>query len=187
MALSISPPRAQPFIVFCHEWLQIGSGTICSLPLSEDLRAPAGEPVTLFSAADPSWALPDQASYVTDGPFLHRCQNGELLMLWSSFAGAYLEAVSRSRSGELTGVWEHDHLLFEEDGGHGMLFYGLSGQLYIALHQPNAAPLERRAFTRCWRRRRTAEPFSAWERCCSAHKKRQLTPERLIAYTNVQR
>lgn len=139
-------PQGQPFIVFCHEWLQIGSGTICSLPLSEDLRAPAGEPVTLFSAADPSWALPDQASYVTDGPFLHRCQNGELLMLWSSFAGAYLEAVSRSRSGELTGVWEHDHLLFEEDGGHGMLFYGLSGQLYIALHQPNAAPLERARF-----------------------------------------
>lgn len=139
-------PEGKPYIVFCHEWIQISNGTICYLPLSEDLRAPAGEPVTLFSAADPSWALPDQARYVTDGPFLHRCQSGELLMLWSSFAGAYLEAVSRSRSGDLAGGWEHDHLLFEKDGGHGMLFYDLSGHLCITLHQPNAGPLERARF-----------------------------------------
>lgn len=139
-------PDGRPYIVFCHEWLQIGDGTICCLPLAQDLSAPAGEPVALFSASEPPWALPDRPSYVTDGPFLHRCQNGELLMLWSSFAGSYLEAVSRSRTGGLTGCWEHDHLLFEADGGHGMLFYDLSGQLCIALHQPNAAPLERARF-----------------------------------------
>ena len=136
-----------PFIVFCHEWVQIRDGTICVRRLSDGLDAPAGEPLTLFHGSDPSWADKDAEHYVTDGPFLYRRGNGELLMLWSSSTRDYVQAVSRSASGEIEGPWEHDsELIFEKDGGHGMLFRAFDGRLMMALHRPNNTPRERAVF-----------------------------------------
>ncbi len=138
-----------PWIVFCHEWVQVGNGTICARPLTADLRAPAGEPVQLFSAHDPAWvrSFSDQVEgYVTDGPFLWRTADGHLRMLWSSFAapGCYAQAVACSESGRITGPWRHaPQPLFARDGGHGMLFRAYDGQLYLALHRPNNRPYER--------------------------------------------
>lgn len=138
----------KPYMVFCHEWLQVHNGTMCYVPLSDDLSLTTGEPKVMFAAADydfvrlcPSSGPHPGGGYVTDGPFLHRCENGDLLMIWSSFGEkGYLQSVLRSDNGRLDGKWLPQGLLFETDGGHGMLFHDFSGQLRLALHYPNSGP-----------------------------------------------
>jgi len=137
-----------PWMVFCHEWVQIGDGSICAVRLSEDLRQSVGEPVVLFKASAAPWVTPIGTAprgRVTDGPFLHRAANGDLLMLWSSFGeGGYKLAVARSESGVLLGPWTHPPKpLYEDDGGHGMLLLEFGGQLLLVLHQPNSQSRER--------------------------------------------
>jgi len=139
-----------PWIVFCHEWVQIGNGTICALKLSPELDRAIGDPVELFAAGDAPWVDPvrGEGTYVTDGPFLHRTESGDLLMLWSSFKGGrYAQGVARSETGHLRGPWRQEpEPLYESDGGHGMLFRTFDGKLMLALHTPNLTPHERPAF-----------------------------------------
>ena len=130
----------RPWMVFCHEWLQVTDGEICALPLSEDLSRAVGEPVLLFRASQAGWTVPgDHGQRITDGPFLYRKQSGELLMLWSSFGrDGYALAVAHSQSGEVTGPWINEETpLFTCDGGHGMLFHDRQGRLLLSLHQPD--------------------------------------------------
>lgn len=141
----------RPYMVFCHEWLQVKDGEICAVPLSDDLRRADGEAAVLFSASQAPWAksrpawLAEKDSYVTDGPFLYRAGNGELLMIWSGFtAEGYCEAVARSGSGEIDGPWTNDErLLLRGDGGHGMIFRDGEGRLKLVFHRPNNTPMER--------------------------------------------
>ena len=42
----------QPWMVFCHEWVQIGDGTMDAVRLAADLSKPVGEPIQLFRASD---------------------------------------------------------------------------------------------------------------------------------------
>jgi GH43 family beta-xylosidase len=144
-----------PYMVFCHEWQQVGDGQICAMPLTPSLDAVCGEPALLFSASSAKWASPlvgrAPGSYVTDGPFLHRAKDGSLLMLWSSFGadGRYCIGVARSESGRLRGPWlQEETPLYSEDGGHGMLFRAREGDLYLAIHSPNKSPNERPLFLR---------------------------------------
>lgn len=138
----------KPYMVFCHEWLQVQNGTMCYVPLSDDLTTPLAEPTVMFAAADydfvrgcPAVRTFPGGGFVTDGPFLHRCGNGDLLMIWSSFGEkGYLQSVLRSDNGRLSGKWLPQNLLFETDGGHGMLFRDFNGDLRLALHYPNAGP-----------------------------------------------
>lgn len=136
----------RPWMVFCHEWVQIGDGTMEAVRLSDGLRRPAGKPVTLFRASQAPWVRPVQkGKYVTDGPCLHKVASGELLMLWSSFsATGYAVGVVRSASGKVRGPWKHDPKpLFADDGGHCMLFRAFDGSLMLALHAPNRNGRER--------------------------------------------
>ena len=133
----------QPFMVFCHEWVQAGDGEVCAIPLSSDLRAPAGSPRVLFRASEAQWSRRIKHSsgiegYVTDGPFLWRLSDGGLLCLWSTFSErGYAQAQARSEDGTLKGFWRQQPPLFLEDGGHGMVFRDLNGLLRLALHRPN--------------------------------------------------
>ncbi|MCO6453606.1 MAG: family 43 glycosylhydrolase [Caldilineales bacterium] len=147
-----------PWIVFCHEWVQLHDGSICAMKLSPDLKEAAGRPVFLFNASEAPWVREFERrnevaklrfpAYVTDGPFLHRTQDGTLLMLWSSFGDrGYAMGVSRSQNGEITGLWQHDpEPLWAEDGGHGMVFRTLDGRLMLTFHRPNHTPDERAVF-----------------------------------------
>jgi beta-xylosidase len=134
-------PKGKPWFVYAHEWLQTTVGTIEAVPLSDDL-APIGEPRLLFRANEADWAVgqkqPDgDVVYVTDGPELFRTKDGTLLMLWSSYGKAgYVQALARSRSGEITGPWEQLGPLVERDSGHGMLFRTFEGKLMMVLHRP---------------------------------------------------
>ena len=135
----------QPWSVFVHEWTSTDDhiGRMCAAKLSDDLTKLISEPIELFRADDPDWT----DNRVTDGCFLHKCQNGELIMLWSNFAAdGYAVGIARSDNGKPDGHWTHDSkLLFSKsidgkcDGGHGMLFTGLDGQLYLSVHSPNQA------------------------------------------------
>lgn len=138
----------KPYMVFCHEWLQITDGTMCAIPLTDDLKAAAGDAVVLFRGSDPAWMEKGQKRYITDGPFLYRTAEGKLLMLWSSVTeGRYVEAIAESESGTIAGPWKHqEKLLFEKDGGHGMIFRTLDGELMFTCHAPNKHPDERPAF-----------------------------------------
>ena len=137
-----------PYLVFCHEWAQIGNGTVCATKLSRDLSTPLGEPRVLWHADDFKDVHTVRAgteSYVTDGPYLHRCQNGDLLAIWSTFdKNGYVELVSKSDNGDISGNWTLcDQPLSAEDGGHGMIFRGLDGQLRFVMHRPNTPTKER--------------------------------------------
>lgn len=140
----------QPWMVFCHEWLQIRDGAMCAVPLTEDLRAAEGEAVTLFHASEPIWegGQPAPDAHVTDGPFLYRTREGELLMLWSTFCETgYAITYAESLSESVLGPWkQQDKPLFDRDGGHGMLFTDKNGQLLLSIHSPNDTPNERPLF-----------------------------------------
>lgn len=139
----------KPYMVFCHEHRQVIDGEMCLLPLSDDFSHALSEPILLFHASDSPYVVPlENGHEITDGPFFYRCENGELLMIWSSFGkSGYLQAVARSKSGKLEGPWTHEDLpLFEKDGGHGMLFKGLDGKMYLTLHAPNQTLQERPVF-----------------------------------------
>ena len=136
-----------PYIIFCHEWTQIKNGEVCALELTKDLKKSVGDPIKLWSAGEASWSddIRGNGSYVTDGPFLLRKQNGELLCIWSSFSnGEYVEAISRSDNGSIKGKWIIDQkLLYEKNGGHGMIFTDLTGKSNFVYHSPNETPNER--------------------------------------------
>lgn len=147
-------PDGKPYMVFCHEWVQVGDGEVCAVLLSEDLSTPVGEPKLLFRASEASWCQVKHHSSgvsgcVTDGPFLWRTTGGDLLCLWASFSqGGYTEAVARSSNGDIDGTFTQAEPLFMNDGGHGMVFRALDGQLYLTLHSPNEHLLERPCFYR---------------------------------------
>ncbi|MFI5355977.1 MAG: glycoside hydrolase family 43 protein [Opitutales bacterium] len=143
-------PAGRPWLVFCREWVQTRIGEIHALPLSDDLRRPAGTARLLFRASEAPWSLAQKSElgdgyHVTDGPWLHRTAKGKLLLLWSSFgAGGYVTGVAHSPTGDICGPWvQAAEPLFARDGGHAMTFRALDGRLLLALHSPNRPMAER--------------------------------------------
>lgn len=137
-------PDGVPYLVFCHEHMQIIDGTVCYMELSEDLSHPTSEPTLLFKASDCSYAdaypMGGEDHYVTDGPFMYRSKTGEQFMIWSSFIkGAYVELIVKFAGGVLCTDFEHLPPLYTKDGGHGMLFHTTDGRLFFTFHSPNAS------------------------------------------------
>jgi hypothetical protein len=134
---------SQPWMVFVHEWTSTDDrvGRMAAARLSDDLTHLISEPIELFRADDPSWSK----GQVTDGCWMHRCETGELLMIWSNWdAHGYCVGIARSESGKIDGVWSQDDALLyskkmtgEYDGGHGMIFRAPDQKLYLSFHSPN--------------------------------------------------
>jgi beta-xylosidase len=140
-------PEGRPWMVYCHEWLQLIDGTVEAVPLKPDLSEADGDPIHLFKGSDAPWwnetlkPTMGQRQYVTDGCELFRTKTGTLLMLWSSYSPTpngdkYVQTLARSKSGKLQGPWEQLAPLVGGDSGHGMLFHTFEGQLMLVLHQP---------------------------------------------------
>lgn len=148
----------QNWMVYCHEWAQVVDGGMLAVRMAPDWSHRLGDPLTLFTATAAPWVrsfqspqwLGGQPGYVTDGPTFHRLANGKLLMLWSSFAAeGYAVGIAESANGRITGPWtQRARPLFAANGGHSMLFRDFSGQLLLALHQPNGDRAERAHFFR---------------------------------------
>lgn len=144
-----------PYMIFVHEWVQISDGSICLIELDTELKKAVSDPITLFCASEAKdWIKPFYQEkrpgkhYVTDGPCIYTTKNGRLVMLWSSFGDkGYTEALCYSESGDIHGPWIHDErLLFEKDGGHGMIFKTRGNELVLTLHSPNKHLEERPIF-----------------------------------------
>ncbi len=134
----------QPWIIYCHEWLEAGDGEVVAQKLSEDLKNVSGDPVVLFHASEAPWvgsiSSGSITGNVTDAPFIYKLNNGELVMLWSSFTkdGRYAIGFAHSRSGSILGPWEQKaEPLNNDNGGHAMLFKDMKGRLMISYHSPN--------------------------------------------------
>lgn len=133
----------QPWIVYCHEWLQVTDGRILAQKVTMDLKKTVGEPILLFSAGEAPWTKPINAekAYITDAPFLYRAKNNDLVMIWSSTSknNQYAIGVARSKSGKIEGPWVHEQeTLNNFSGGHAMIFEDLKGVLRISFHSPNS-------------------------------------------------
>ncbi len=132
----------KPYMVYCHEWCQVGNGTVEYAPLNDDFSSLKTEPVKLLDARS---AMPG-ASFVTDGVFFYRSEkSGRLFLIWSNMIDGhgYAVLVRHSLSGKIAGPWSKDTLLLGKDGGHAMVFKDLEGKLRITLHRPNSSPNER--------------------------------------------
>ena len=135
--------EGQPWMVFVHEWTSTddGIGRMAAAKLSDDLTHFISEPIELFRADDPSWSR----AQVTDGCWMYRTEDGQLLMIWSnSDTGGYCVGIARSSNGKIDGEWTQDsELLYSKnmqmkyDGGHGMIFHDTDGQMYLSIHSPN--------------------------------------------------
>jgi hypothetical protein len=128
--------------------MQVSDGRMCAIRLSADLKSAAGEKNELFRASSAGWVNAiDGDQYTTDGPFLYRAGDGQLLMLWSSFhRGIYSMGIARSSSGNILGPWSHDEQpLYSDDGGHGMIFRTFQGRALLAFHAPGMTAGHERA------------------------------------------
>lgn len=137
-----------PYLVFCHEHVQILNGTVCYVKLNETLTESVGEPVVIFKGSDAYDAVPvSERRYVTDGPFLYRGINDRLYMIWSTgIRNSYYQCIAVSDNNDIDGNWIQLEPLFTKDGGHGMIFRNLEGKLMLTLHSPNSSLYERPAF-----------------------------------------
>lgn len=135
------------YCVFCHEHTQILDGTICRVELSDDLTHSIGDPIELFAANSfLNREATEEDHNVTDGPYLYRKADGKLLMIWSTCYNGYRQCVATSDNGSVCGNWSHLPTLFDDDGGHGMLFKDLNGKLRLTLHCPNISLEEKPVF-----------------------------------------
>ena len=131
----------KPYLVFCHEHVQITNGTVCYVELNNELSEAVSEPKYMFSGWDAKYAVKIEGNrYVTDGPFMYRGKNDRLYMIWSSaINGQYYQCLAVSSNGEINGTWEQLEPIFTKDGGHGMLFEDLDNDLKLTLHCPNSS------------------------------------------------
>ncbi|MDR1090707.1 MAG: glycoside hydrolase family 43 protein [Prevotella sp.] len=134
-----------PWILYCHEWLEAGDGEVVAQQLKADLTETVGNPRVLFKASDAPWvgdiSSGTTTGKVTDAPFIHELNNGQLIMLWSSFRkdGKYAIGQAISKSGSVLGPWTQEtESLNDDDGGHAMLFNDIKGRLMISYHSPNS-------------------------------------------------
>ena len=129
-----------PYMVYCHEWVQISDGAVGYVQLKDDLSEIAGEPKNLFRGSQAPWGKISETHgcYVTDGPYLYTGKTGKLYMIWTSggIKGNSL-GIAISDSGKLAGPWrQQKEAVYIENGGHGMLFKTFEGKLMMILHSP---------------------------------------------------
>lgn len=128
-----------PYMIFCHEWVEIIDGSMDYIELTPDLSRARGEPRKMFHASEAEWSTSEN-NKVTDGCYMFRTKEDKLLMIWSSFGDkGYAIGIAESESGRLKGPWiQQEDLLFEQDGGHGMIFKTFDDRLMLVFHQPNS-------------------------------------------------
>lgn len=130
----------QPWMLFCQEWTQIKDGLILAQKLSKDLKTTIGKPVALFHGSEAIGLKKKGGNHITDAPFIHLAENGDMLMTWSTFGkSGYMICVAKSESGDILGPWKQIiGPLYKDNGGHAMLFKDFDGNLRISYHSPNS-------------------------------------------------
>ncbi|MDO7885812.1 glycoside hydrolase family 43 protein [Hymenobacter cheonanensis] len=134
--------NSQPYLLYCHEWVQNQNGTVEKIALRPDLSGTTGPSQILFRASDSPWSRenprtgPARPNKVTDGPWVFRTKTGKLGMLWTSWIyDVYTQGVAYSTSGTLAGPWTQEPTpITPPNYGHGMLFRTFEGKDLLVLH-----------------------------------------------------
>lgn len=137
----------QPYMLFCHEWLQNWNGTVETIKLKDDFSGTYGERDLLFRAFDSPWSREYDAngkeipSKVTDGPYVFKTQTGKLGMIWTSWVhDVYTQGVAYSTSGKLEGPWvQKPKPITPPNYGHGMIFKTFDGKLLLCCHSHDSS------------------------------------------------
>lgn len=138
------------YVIFSHSF-EDGAydGDMCVVEISSDLKKSLSEPVKIFNAVEAPWAKPipfakaefgiDGDCYFTDGPCAVDKEDGRLSIYWSSWSNhGYAVGEAVSDSGDIYGPWRHvEEPFFPENGGHGMAFRKIDGEMVYTLHYPN--------------------------------------------------
>lgn len=132
----------KPYMIYCHEWLQNGNGTMEKIELKPDLSGTIGKGEILFLASDSPWSREkdengnDKPNKVTDGPYLFETGTGRLGMIWTSWVHSdYTQGIAYSKSGTLDGPWiQEKDPITPPNFGHGMLFRTFEGELLMSVH-----------------------------------------------------
>ena len=135
------------YLIYCYEWVQAGDGAIEYIELKPDLTGTVGESRHICRASDGrAW----NTDAVTDGCFMFRTQTGRLGMIWTGWrSGVYVQGVSYSDNGKLSGKWSHSKCPITPDNhGHGMLFRTFDGQLLMSIHSNRNIDLANQKFER---------------------------------------
>ena len=127
-----------PYMVYCHEWVQVTDGAVGFIQLKEDLSETVGEPKNLFRASyvNSTWGRPipaNNSGYVTDGPYLYKGRTGKLYMIWTTNNSC---GIAISDSGKIAGPWRQQEEALFVGGGHGMIFKTFEGKPMLVLHSP---------------------------------------------------
>ncbi len=152
------------YLVFSHSFEDALDGTgnadgdFCFVELSTDLKEAISKPQLLFSPKEAIWAKPvpfakaefglEDDCYFSDGPGFMKMDDGNLYMIFSSWStNGYAVGVALSETGTMNGPWHlQDEPLYPENGGHGMFFKNLDGEIIFTLHSPNDKHMERPHF-----------------------------------------
>ena len=128
-----------PYMVYCHEWVQVTDGAVGYVPLKPDLSDIDGVPHNLFRASyvNSTWGAPiapEGSGYVTDGPYLYKSKvSDKLYMCWTTNNSTGLAI---SDSGKIAGPWRQQAEPLITNAGHAMICTSFEGQLLLVLHAP---------------------------------------------------
>lgn len=127
-----------PYLIYCHEWLQVHDGGMKVVELSLDLTHRVGEPIKIFNATDAKWVGEnDRGGFVTDGPFVIK-EDNKYKMIWSSFDKDMSYSLAVATSDNLFKSWEQEDVTrFSDDRGHGMLI-DINNVRCLVSHKPNS-------------------------------------------------
>ena len=145
----------KPYIFYSRDWPNNYNkerdcfiGQIWGAEVSEDLKEIVGEPFLVFNAdeSDLTKDCPNHLHYFhadkfdvrygSDGPFVKEMSNGALCLIWSPILDwNYVVLSAVSDNGNPRGPWRHINApVFDNNGGHGMLFTDFDGSVKLTLH-----------------------------------------------------
>ncbi len=135
-----------PYLIFAHEWqcnnCNDNMGSVDYIQLSSNLKTTVGSYTQWFEAEEftnISWWQSGSNAKVTDGPFVYTDAEGQKYLLWSTKVdGNYIEAATRFTTlGESLNLQNASFNLYDDNGGHGMIFESNSSEDMLVLHAPN--------------------------------------------------
>lgn len=131
------------YIIYSHNCIQNGDGTIQIIMLTDDCATQIGEPYIMLQASQNSWSRrggDDTATFspVMDGSFLFDTEGRELGLLFSTCIGEIpaLGVAYSEKDHGLNGPWHIEPAPLLTGGyGQAMLFNDFDGTLVMVLHE----------------------------------------------------
>ncbi len=135
-----------PYMIYCHEYqcaeCDDDMGSMAYIQLSDDLKSAVSEPVELFNADQFSWGgfmgFGKKYTNVTDGCHVYT-KDGVNYLQWSTSIDDVYTTVYTTFETLAGGVSGTHTKLYEDDGGHSMIFTDMNGVDKLILHTPNTA------------------------------------------------